>query len=175
MENEKKYLLRENRRYFTTGFLRKEIPDEVLESRIRDDGLFIRQGYLPVERGLSIARRFGDMPDFSPIEARLREKNGKYTLNFKGAGTGSRPEHQISMDQESFSDLWSHTNGFRVEKYRMTLPWHGACAELDLYVDGRDLIVAEVEVPAPEELARVIPLGQDITDDTGYKNRNLAR
>ena len=46
--------------------------------------------------------------------------------------------------------------------------------EIDVYTD-RDLIVAEVEVGKVEELKEILAIGRDISDDPGYKNRNLAK
>jgi|GEM_PF-2498941 len=47
-------------------------------------------------------------------------------------------------------------------------------AEIDVYTD-RELIVAEIEVPTIEIANSLIPLGKDVSEDSNYKNKNLAK
>ena len=58
---------------------------------------------------------------------------------------------------------------------RLGVPYEHYIAEIDVYTDRQDLVIAEVEVPTKEIAYGLPALGKDITHDENYKNKNLAR
>jgi len=174
-EIEKKYLIRENGVDFFSDSLAEIFPKiSELEEEVIEKGKKIRQGYLSLEDGEALAKEVGMNIDFNPVEARLRDKAGKYFLTVKGDGSLTRNEEEKSLDQKVFQNYWSLTEGRRVEKVRLEKSYQGFTAEFDVYID-RDLIVAEIEVPSEQDANNLVPLGKDITSDKSYKNKNLAK
>jgi CYTH domain-containing protein len=126
----------------------------------------IRQGYLALE------------PD-GP-EVRVRDDGGKLGLTVKGAGLLSRSEDEIELSAEQFDVLWPLTTGRRIEKARSECRLHeDVVAEIDVYRGGLEpLVVAEVEFASEDAAAQFIApdwMGEEVTEDARYKNRNLAR
>ena len=175
-EIERKFLLREGEvDYFLVDALAQVYPSvEALRYDVLANGEQINQGYLYSETGLQILKRMRLYLDFKPAEARLRDKAGKLTFTVKAAGGTSRGEMEAEIPQELFDEYWPLTAGARVEKVRLSKPYGNHIIEIDVYTD-RDLIVAEVEVGKVEELKEILAIGRDISDDPGYKNRNLAK
>ncbi|MFH1840321.1 MAG: hypothetical protein ABH849_04180 [Nanoarchaeota archaeon] len=174
-EIERKFLIEENGVDYTTsefGLFYESI--EQLRRDVLDKGDPIRQGYLPLTDGQKLSDLLGIRIDFNPSEARLRDKNGRLYFTLKGKGGLSRNELEVEVNQDHFSQFWPKTEGRRVEKVRLDLPYQDYTLEVDVYTD-RDLIVAEVEVPSVEEAHSLKPLGLDITEDPKYKNKSLAR
>ena len=174
-EIEKKYLIREDGTEHATPALRSlYITVEGVRRDILANGKPIRQGYIDTEEGKQIARRLGISFDFEPTEVRVRSKGDDYFFTLKGKGGLERNEAELQITNQQFEELWPLTEGKRVEKVRLTVPYQGHNAEIDVYTD-RDLIVAEVEVPTLEDAQKLVPLGLDVTEDPKYKNKNLAR
>lgn len=181
MEIEKKYLIREE----GTDYGVMEIGDALLKAAVAEETAseddptqrnrtLVRQGYMPIEHGKTLAQRLGLETDFEIAEARLRAKGTRYFFTLKGEGTLSREEQEREIDEGVFQENWPLTEGRRIEKTRLEIPYEGLTAEIDLYRD-RDLITAEVECPDVETAQRLRPIGKDITEDKRYKNKNLAR
>ena len=137
------------------------------------NGKSIRQGYRPLGAGTELSDRLGMNVDFTPSEARLRDKAGTLYFTLKGTGGLSRSELEVEVKQNVFNEFWGKTDGRRVEKVRLNVPFKVYTAEIDVYTD-RDLVVVEVEVPTVEEANKLPPLGKDVTSDKSYKNKNLA-
>ena len=146
-----------------------DIPDEIL-AEITHSGthIFIRQGYLSV-----------DDP-----EERVREKtypDGKtvYVRTIKSGSGLSREENEWDISQEEFEDAWEKTEGKRVEKTRYKYPMVGGLvAEIDFYSnDLIGLVTAEVEFPDLRSAQAFVPpkwFRKDVTEDSRFKNKNLA-
>lgn len=174
-EIEKKYLLKEDGSDFATDALQHQYSSiEALENDVLQHGKKIRQGYLPISSGSDLCDKLGLDLTFTPSEARLREKAGTHFFTLKGEGTLKREEVEVKLDKIVFDEYWQKTEGQRVEKCRLEIPYKGHTAEIDVYTD-RDLIVAEVEVPSIGQAQSLPALGTDITEDTQYKNKNLAK
>lgn len=125
----------------------------------------IRQGYLALE------------PEGR--EVRLRDDRGRLWLTVKGAGDLSRSEDEIELSPEQFEVLWPLTEGRRIEKVRTECGLgEDAVAEIDVYEgDLAPLVVAEVEFASEEAAGRFESpawMGEEVTKDARYKNRNLA-
>ena len=165
-EIEKKYLLRENGINYATA----TAPRNLFPGR----GQKIKQGYLLPEDLEKMYAELRHVPEFKAEEIRLRQKGLDFYLTLKGEGTLQRNEEELAISQGFFERHWPKTEGRRVEKIRLSVPYGKYLAEIDFYTD-RDLIIAEIEVPTLEEAAQLIPLGKDVTEDKRYKNKNLAR
>ena len=175
LEIERKFLLRENGvAYFTPEFFKyfpslSELKEEVLKS-----GVQIRQGYLDLALGKELGNLAGIECDFTPVEARLRDKNGQLYFTLKSSGELTRGELDVNVDQRLFESYWPRTEGKRVLKVRLKKMINGYAYEIDEYTD-RDLAVAEVETASVEAANLVVPIGLDVTNDKRYKNKNLAK
>ena len=67
--------------------------------------------------------------------------------------------------------------GRRIEKFRLVKsyePIPELNVEFDVFIDGRDLVLGEIEVPSLETLKLLKPLGEDVSEEPKYKNKNLA-
>lgn len=174
-EIEVKWLVKENGINFATdnlSLIYLSLSD--LERDILDNGIFIKQGYLPIDLGLILARELEMNCDFLLNEARLRNKGGKFYFTLKGKGGLSRQELETEIKKDTFEHYWEATISKRIEKKRMEKHYLGFTTEIDVYTN-RDLIVGEIEVPSAEIAHSLIPFGKDITKDLIYKNVNLAR
>ena len=82
------------------------------------------------------------------------------------------------LTRAQFEALWPMTEGRRVEKIRYDITHEDHVIELDVYSGALSgLLTAEVEFPSLEASAAFHPppwLGQEITEDKRYKNKNLA-
>lgn len=174
-EHERKFLIKQDDQISPTPHLIELYPsvDDLIEDVI-NNGVRIRQGYLPIETGISLAKGLNMRPDFNIAEARLRDKDGVYIFTIKGDGDQTRGELEREIRSDVFDSYWPATEGKRVEKIRLKKPYGNLQIEIDVYTDGRELVVAEVEAE-PEILQDLLPLGIDVTSDKKYKNKNLAR
>jgi len=179
MENEKKYLIRENGKdYVEQAFygLYKTVDDLIAD--ITQRGKLIKQGYLPVITAMGLARQLNMEIDFEPEEARLRDIESKYFFTFKKGEGLSRHHKEIEISLEWFNKYWCLTEGSRIYKKRLKLPYDKYKVEFDMYIfwaKDWDLIVAEVETPTVEEAERLVPLGKDVTNEERCKAKYLVR
>ena len=174
-EIERKYLLKENSEVFTTpNFFFYFESLKCLINTIRIRGTEINQGYFSVNQGVELAEQLGLNIDFVPSEARVRQKGDKYYFTLKSKGLEKRNELETTISQELFENLYSTTQGNRVEKLRLNHNIEGLIYEIDYYKD-RKLMVVEVEVKDEKDLEKIIVLGKDVTNDKTYKNKNLAK
>ncbi|MBQ7149185.1 MAG: CYTH domain-containing protein [Pseudobutyrivibrio sp.] len=136
-------------------FLVKELPD-----LSKCEYVDIQQGYLST----------------SPV-VRIRKKNDKYILTYKGSGLMAREEIEANLTQESYEHLLEKIDGFPIKKRRYLIPYEAYTIELDVFSGHMDgLIMAEVEFPSVEEAEGFNPpawFGQDVTDDRRYHNSNM--
>lgn len=142
-------------------FLVREMPAE-LESLPNDT---IAQGYAFIGK--------------DGTEVRVRQKGETYFLTTKAGSGEVRLEQEREITKEEYEQLWSATDGRRLEKTRYRVPLaDGATAELDVYGGDLDgLVTAEVEFDDAEAAAKFVPpdwLGDDVTEDKQYKNQSLA-
>lgn len=174
-EIERKFLLWENGVDYSASPLKELYPAlEELKSGVLNQGTRIVQGYIPLNLGLLLAEVLKMTLGSKPNETRLRRKGDKLYFTLKGNGSHAREELETRVSEDLFMNWWGFTQGSRVEKFRLEKPYGRYVAEIDVYTD-RDLIIAEVEVPSLEIANSLVPLGRDVTGDSRYKNRNLAR
>src|SRR3712207_3072610 len=82
------------------------------------------------------------------------------------------------IEQGRFEALWPLTEGRRVVKTRHLVPLGAFTAEVDVYAEALDgLLTAEVEFASVEQSQAFRPpgwMGDEVTGDDRYANRNLA-
>lgn len=137
-----------------------EPGDLAIESRER-----IAQGYLAVASDGS--------------EVRVRAIGDRFRLTVKSGGGEVRDESEVAISKALFEELWPLTEGRRVTKERLRIPYRGRTIELDIY-DGElsGLRVAEVEFGSVEESRDFDPppwFGPEVTGRGAFKNQTLAR
>lgn len=136
-------------------FLIKELPD-----LSKYEFLEIEQGYLST----------------NPV-VRIRKKNDKYILTYKGSGLFAREEIEANLTKEAYEHLATKIDGYLITKKRYLIPLDPYTIELDVFEGHMDgLIMAEVEFPAVEEANSFNPpnwFGEDVTEDKRYHNSNM--
>ncbi len=136
-------------------FLIKELPD-----LSKYEYVDIEQGYLST----------------NPV-VRIRKKNDKYVLTYKGSGLMSREELEAALTKESYEHLLEKIDGHAITKRRYLIPLEPYTIELDVFYGHMEgLIMAEVEFPSVEEANNFNPpswFGVDVTEDRRYHNSNM--
>lgn len=111
-------------------------------------------------------------------EVRIRQKGDRYFQTIKTQGGLVRSEFEIELSQAQYARLWPATEGRRIEKTRYKLGHGDATVEIDVYKgELSGLLIAEVEFPSTEASTLFAPppwFGPEVTEDQGYKNKNLA-
>jgi adenylate cyclase len=125
----------------------------------------IDQGYLSV--------------DANGAEVRLRKVGEHYFETYKGSGRLQRTELEIELSHDQFSTLWPGTEIRRLEKIRYQIREAGQKIELNVFRGNLEgLVLAEIEFPSREKSSEFEPpnwLGEEVTEDSRYKNQNLAQ
>ncbi len=120
----------------------------------------------------------GYLPTGDEVEVRLRRDGDDLRLTIKAGDGLVRAEESLPIDADGFARLWPLTAGRRVEKVRHVVEHDGVAIEVDVFGGDRDgLVLAEVEFPDAEAAAAWRPpdwLGEEVTGDPAYRNRNLA-
>jgi CYTH domain-containing protein/CHAD domain-containing protein len=113
------------------------------------------------------------------VEVRLRRVGARRLLTIKKGSGEIREEVELEVDPAQFEALWPLTESQRLTKkrYRAALG-EGLEAEVDVY-GGRleGLLVVEIEFPSEQRSREFSPpawLGEEVTGDPAYANRNLA-
>ncbi|MCH6255023.1 CYTH domain-containing protein [Puniceicoccaceae bacterium K14] len=111
-------------------------------------------------------------------EVRIRKRDRTHTLTCKQGEGLVRQEIEIEISKDQFEALWPLTKGKRIEKTRYNLSHSNHTIEIDVYEGSlKPLVVAEVEFESTTE-SEVFEcpsyFGLEVTEDSRYKNRNLA-
>ncbi|HEU4563418.1 MAG TPA: CHAD domain-containing protein [Gemmatimonadaceae bacterium] len=146
------------RKYLLSAF-----PPEAERGEVQE----MAQGYIP---GTRLAERV----------RRVRENGEERWFRTIKLGLGmARLEVEEETTRAIFDGLWPLTEGHRVRKTRFVIPDGALAWEIDRF-DDRDLVLAEVELPAtdtavdpPEWLRPYIV--REVTGEAAYQNINLAR
>jgi CYTH domain-containing protein len=129
-------------------------------------GVEITQGWLPGTR----------------LRERIRRVRGPggdhYSRGLKRGRGAARLETEEETTREVFETLWPLTEGHRLSKLRRKVHDGPLVWEIDEFL-GRDLFLAEVELPArtsavalPDWLEPLVV--REVTDDPAFLNENLA-
>jgi adenylate cyclase len=145
---------------------RKFVVDDVPAELADHPSSEIRQGYLAID---------GD-----GTEVRVRSRDGGAVLTVKQGAGRSRSEEELELGEDQFEQLWPLTEGRRIEKRRYDVPTsEGLTIEVDVYAGELEgLVIAEVEFPDNRAADAFEPprwFGREVTEDSGFKNQNLAR
>lgn len=136
-------------------FLIKNLPD-LSQYKFHE----IEQGYLSV----------------SPV-VRIRKKDDKYILTYKGAGLMAREEIEAELTEESYYHLREKIDGNPITKTRYLIPLDPYTIELDVFKGHKEgLVMAEVEFPSIEEAESFVKpewFGEEVTQDKRYHNSNM--
>ncbi len=113
-------------------------------------------------------------------EIRIRRKGNKYFITKKSNGTLEREELETEINADTFNILSDLIQDNIISKTRYEkIIADDLIAEIDIYHGiNEGLIVVEVEFKSLEEsLIFQAPdwFGEEITDDSSYKNKNLAK
>ena len=108
----------------------------------------------------------------------------RYVFTYKGEGTLAREEHEFEITENDFNNLRNKfcTVGV-ISKTRYTIKVDGRMLEVDVYQGSLEgLITAEIEFGSVEAAKNYQPpewlapyLGEDVTENELYKNRNLYK
>jgi CHAD domain-containing protein/CYTH domain-containing protein len=149
IENERKFLL-------------SGLPERAQEVA----AVHVVQGWLPGER----------------IQERIRRVSGvdgeRYRRGIKQGAGPRRLETEEEITREVFEALWPLTEGRRISKRRRRIVEGRVSWDIDQF-EGRDLVLAEAELPA-RDVAASIPewlrpyVVREVTDDPAYLNYNFA-
>jgi CYTH domain-containing protein/8-oxo-dGTP pyrophosphatase MutT (NUDIX family) len=142
-------------------FLVNEIPGSVKIG----SGIPILQGYLYAGEN---------------TEVRVRRAGKKHILTSKNGKGLQREENEVSITPKQFELLWPASMGRRLNKERHIVRLENSLrAELDIYQDllsGLQLVEVEFnDLDQAKQFKRPAWFGPEVTDDTRFANRNLAR
>lgn len=116
---------------------------------------------------------------FNP-EVRIRMINKDVCLlTVKGEGTISRSEYETQITKKTYDELMKKIVGRTLKKTRYETELDGGyIAQIDEYIDFKELkFVVEVEFDSEEAADLFVPpewFGREVTDDSRFKNKNLA-
>lgn len=142
---------------------------------------------------MEIERKFliKDLPDLTKYEyneieqgylctkpvVRIRKKNDKYILTYKGSGLLAHEEIEAQLTEEGYNHLCEKIDGFLITKRRYLIPLAPYTVELDVFSGHmQGLIMAEVEFPSEKEAEEFTPpawFGDEVTNDRRYHNSNM--
>jgi CYTH domain-containing protein len=127
----------------------------------------IAQGWMPGTRFLERVR-----------EVRRGGEVRYYRTVKLGSGL-ARVELEEETTAALFAVLWPTTRERRIRKRRFAVPEGGLTWEVDQFA-GRDLVLAEVELPAADAAVTVPAwlapyVVREVTDEAAYVNANLAQ
>ena len=175
-EIEKKFLLyKDNKFYVSERFIEIFGDFQLIRKKIESQGQLLQQGYLPPMTQSIAEYLLREVIPFTPSEMRVRSKGGKkFLFTAKGEGHLERNEYEVEITKNQFDLLWGFTVGNRIIKRRLDIEVLGQTVTFDMYKD-RDLIVAEVEFNSVKEAEAYQALGKDVTSESQFKNKNLAK
>lgn len=141
-------------------FLIRKLPQDVHKYASKK----IIQGYLAITE--------------DGTEVRLRKIGKDYFQTIKSGKGLKREEVETKLTKRQFDTLWPLTEGKKIEKKRYDIPDGDWIIELDIYAGPLEgLLTAEVEFKSQEDSKTFTPpawMGQEVTLDDRYRNRNLA-
>lgn len=117
------------------------------------------------------------------LRTRVRDESDElgshtYSQTRKTGGGVSRPEDEIEISKEVFTNLWAHVK-CELRKTRYHMPLYGHVAEINIFHDNLDHYVQiEVEFASPEEALKFVPpswFGDEVTHDNCHDNYYLAK
>ncbi|MCR5175937.1 MAG: CYTH domain-containing protein [Anaerovibrio sp.] len=136
-----------------------------------------RNKWVPANKGLSI--RQGYISDDKDRIVRIRTRGDRGYITIKGANEGlSRLEMEYEIPHIDAANLLDKLClKPLIEKKRYIEEYQGHIWEIDVFFgDNEGLIVAEVELSAPDEKVELPPwIIREVSDDSRYYNSNLIK
>lgn len=153
-------------------------------NEVLSKGCLVHQGYIKdIQRAVAILQEMEiDLNEFKPSTIRFRQYGPgfkalspyKNILTLKDRKETKRREVEFRLTQEQMDKYWPDTKGARVHKKRMLKTIKGFDFEFDAFVD-RVLLLAECEVDDEAKLAKIPSLGMNVTNNSVWSNKNLAK
>lgn len=170
-EIEKRFVLFTHKEDYTKQKNGLILYDEVLK-----DGKRYAQGYITdMPTAIEMVSSLGIKPAFQPNTIRLRMIDDKtFILTLKDKKETKRREVEWELDKKTFMNLWKLTKGHRVYKRRLEKNIKGHNVEIDAFTD-RLLLIAEIEVKEEKDLDNLPKLGFDVTKDSSWSNKAMAK
>lgn len=168
-----------------------------MSGSIRGDGLEVERTFLlrgmPVLPPSATAWQIeqGYLHGNAEIEGRVRRETGPngtavctHTIKH---GTGLvRKEQERALEGSEFERLWAQTEGRRLRKIRHKVVEGAVVWEIDEFIglpqiEGRSLVMAEVEIPAEMEANEIVlpawltpVVIREVTEEPQFRNYSLA-
>lgn len=140
-----------------------------------EKGFPIEQGYIiDLDKAREMVSELGIVPDFSPNTIRLRKTPTQYILTLKDKKDTKRREVEWELSKKVFLHYWKLTKGKRVRKTRYIKEVKGNEIIFDAFTD-RYLLMVEIEVKNEKLLEGLPKLGFEVTTDSSWTNKSLAR
>lgn len=107
---------------------------------------------------------------------RIRRKNDRYYLTFKGKGLIKRSEVEFEINEFYANELIYNFPTFSLEKERYEVNYDGMTWEIDFFLGSlHGLIIAEVELQNEDQKISIPPwVEKEITEDGRWTNIKLA-
>lgn len=147
----------------------------VLYNRALEKGDAYEQGYiLDMDKAREVVSELGIIPDFQPNTVRLRKTPTQYIFTLKDKKETKRREVEWELDKKTFAKYWPLTKGARVTKRRYITEIRGNETIFDAFTD-RYLLMAEIEVKDEKLLESLPKMGFEVTGDSTWSNKKLAK
>jgi CYTH domain-containing protein len=147
-----------------------------LYNKALENGDSYEQGYIMDQaQAVEMVAELGIVPDFQPNTVRLRKINGKkFIFTLKDKKETKRREVEWELDRKTFNKYWPLTIDHRVTKRRFITNVKGKEVMFDAFTD-RFLLMVEIEVKDEKELETLPKMGFDVTNDSSWTNKKLAK
>lgn len=147
----------------------------ILYDRALQNGTPIEQGYiLDMDKAREVVSELGIVPEFEPNTIRFRKFGGTYIFTLKDKKETKRREVEWELDKKTFMKYWPLTKGARVTKRRYTTEVRGFETIFDAFTD-RYLLLIEIEVKDEKLLDTLPKMGFEVTGDSSWSNKKLAK
>lgn len=151
-----------------------------LYAKALENGEMYEQGYiLDLDKAREIVEELGIQPEFQPNTIRFRKISSdgnkiRYIFTLKDKKETKRREVEWELDRKTFEKYWPWTLGARVRKRRYITKLKGFELTLDAFTD-RYLLMAEIEVKDEKQLEQLPKMGFEVTGDSTWSNKKLAK
>jgi CYTH domain-containing protein len=146
-----------------------------LYSKALENGDAYEQGYImDMDAARGVVEELGIQVEFQPNTVRLRKTPSMYILTLKDKKETKRREVEWELDKRTFLKYWPLTKGHRVTKRRFITKNKGFEIIMDAFTD-RYLLMCEIEVKDEALLDKLPKMGFEVTGDSSWTNKKLAK
>lgn len=168
MEIERKFLIKEKNKTYSSPFEINELKKEILDS-----GKKIIQSYLPKKLCQEILKKLNKKINFKPNQLRIRQYGKDYFLTIKSKGILERNEFEMQIPKKYYDELLPLRKK-TLEKIRLVKKVDGNNFDIDYY-PIYSLIVIEIEFTTVKEATEFKTDMKEVTGKRKYSNRHLAK